>query len=59
MYEHAIQHLISVMKKRAEEMTPETAREYLYRLGTHNQDGSLTKQYGGEYTDEDHPAFLE
>jgi hypothetical protein len=48
--------IIEAMQKRIDEMTPESAREWLYRLGTHNKDGSLTKQYGGEYTDEDHPA---
>jgi hypothetical protein len=31
--------------------TPEKARYYLvYKLGTHNPDGSLTKEYGGDYT---------
>jgi hypothetical protein len=37
---------------------PEKARDWLYNLGTHNRDGSLTKQYGGEYTEVGHPAFL-
>lgn len=37
--------------------TPEKARLYLYAvLGTHNRDGSLCLQYGGEHTDEDHPV---
>jgi hypothetical protein len=51
--------LVAIMKKRAEEATPESAREWLYRLGTHNKDGSITKQYGGDRTDENHPAFSE
>ena len=29
---------------------PEACRRYLIALGTHNTDGTLTKEYGGEYT---------
>lgn len=37
--------------------TPEKARAYLYsKLGTHNRDGSLTEEYGGTATDDDHPV---
>jgi hypothetical protein len=36
---------------------PAKAREWLYKLGTHNADGTLTRQYGGESTDANHPAF--
>jgi hypothetical protein len=33
------------------------ATEYLYSgLGTHNRDGTLTKEYGGQRTDDDHPV---
>jgi len=44
---------------RKEINTPEKAREFLYsRLGTHNRDGSLCEQYGGERTDPDHPVHV-
>ena len=29
---------------------PEACHAYLVELGTHNPDGTLTKEYGGEYT---------
>ena len=29
------------------------ARDYLVKLGTHNPDGTITKEYGGEYTTKD------
>lgn len=54
-YRNAIKDLLR--KHSEENNTPEKAREYLYSgLGTHNRDGSLCKQYGGEYTDQDHPV---
>ncbi len=37
--------------------TKEEAFAYLQaKLRTHNKDGTLCKQYGGDYTDEDHPV---
>ncbi len=52
--------IAELLRKKQEEIgsSPEKARDWLYRLGT-NRDGSLTKQYGGDYTDVDHPAFIE
>lgn len=33
------------------------ARQFLYaELGTHNKDGSICEEYGGAYTDIDHPV---
>ena len=36
-------------KRTVEKVTksPEAARAYLVKLGTHTKDGKLTKQYGG------------
>lgn len=37
--------------------TPELARHYLrYNLGTINKDGTICAEYGGAYTDIDHPV---
>jgi hypothetical protein len=61
MNSERLKELKRLIKEKGEELAadPEKAREWFYKLGTHNRDGSLTKQYGGEYTDAGHPAFLQ
>lgn len=50
--------LIQKLENFAKSITETEAREYLTNtLGIYNKDGSLTKQYGGEKTDEDHPYY--
>jgi hypothetical protein len=60
MTSEQLEQLKRLIREKSEELAadPEKARAWLYKLGTHNLDGSLTKQYGGEYTDVGHPAFL-
>lgn len=37
---------------------PEACRDWVYRsMGYLNADGTLTKQYGGDTTDADHPYW--
>ena len=47
-----INEYIKNAKKLTEELarSPEKAREFFVKLGTHNTDGALTMLYGGEYT---------
>ncbi len=49
------QALIEGLERWTKEMVaagPEACRRYLIELGTHNEDGTLTKEFGGEYTGE-------
>lgn len=51
MSEKELQLLLKQFDKLEKECnTSEKALNYLIKLGTHNQDGSLTKRYGGTYT---------
>lgn len=61
MTSEQIAKIAELMRRKTAEIaaTPEIARDWLYKLGTHNRDGSLTAQYGGDYTDPDHPAHAE
>lgn len=52
MSEEDYQKLLVALKEHAKihMATPETALAYLVHLGTNNPDGTLTSEYGGEYT---------
>ena len=59
MTDEQLQAIRKAIEEHTAEMCadPRKAREYFYSgLGTHNRDGSICEQYGGEYTDPDHPV---
>lgn len=48
-----LKRIIKIVNKFTKDLInkgPEACKAFLVELGTHNPDGSITKEYGGRYT---------